>query len=748
MSPPKTHPSIVDGWFREINSQWPGQAMTLKVKHILHHEKSLFQDVLVFESETYGNVLVLDNVIQCTERDEFSYQEMIAHLPMASHPNPKDVLVIGGGDGGVIREVLKHKSVQKVTLCDIDEAVIRVSKEFLPKMSSCYEDRRVTVHIGDGFKFLPEHKDSYDVIITDSSDPVGPAEALFKAPYFNLLSESLKEGGNMSTQAECIWIHLPLIKTLKETCKKTFAVAEYAFTTIPTYPAGQIGIMVCSKEQGRDVKIPLRPVPDTKYYNSDVHRGSFLALPEFGRAMLEDGVNVAPKYSGQPGSNTTAKTTKKKVLLLGSGLVAGPAAEYITRHNHELTVGCRTFATAETLCGTLPNATPLSVDVSSPDALRQAIKGHDVVVSLVPYTYHASIMTAALEEKCSVVTTSYVNPAMRALEKRFIDEGLICFNEIGIPEWTTSGQSKQLMTCTNPAVKSEASTATAEASDNALGYKFSWSPVGVLMALKNDGKFIKDGEIAQVAGEQLMASAKPYFFSPAYNLVCYANRDSSVFKEFYGLKDVQNLCRGSLRYGGFCEVITAWKELGLLTDEPMEYLSRDAKPMTWIELTAKAAGSEANEAAVLAKLKTLKSFPADQYKVLTSKFRQLGLFSNERIVPRESPMRSLGALLEEKCQFEGAEVDLVLLQHTFEIERADGKMETLTSTLEAYGDRKGGPSAMARLVGVPCGMAVQFILEGVLTKPGVHAPYDEETCKLFRDRLETEEGITMVEKVV
>ena len=192
--------------------------------------------------------------------------------------------------------------------------------------------------------------------------------------------------------------------------------------------------MVCSKEQGRDVKIPLRPVPDTKYYNSDVHRGSFLALPEFGRAMLEDGVNVAPKYSGQPGSNTTAKTTKKKVLLLGSGLVAGPAAEYITRHNHELTVGCRTFATAETLCGTLPNATPLSVDVSSPDALRQAIKGHDVVVSLVPYTYHASIMTAALEEKCSVVTTSYVNPAMRALEKRFIDEGLICFNEIGVGE--------------------------------------------------------------------------------------------------------------------------------------------------------------------------------------------------------------------------------------------------------------------------------------------------------------------------
>ena len=101
-------------------------------------------------------------------------------------------------------------------------------------MSACYKDPRVTVFIGDGFKFLPEHKDSYDVIITDSSDPVGPAEALFQAPYFQLLKEALREGGHMSTQAECIWLHLPLIKELKETCKKTFAVAEYAFVTIPT----------------------------------------------------------------------------------------------------------------------------------------------------------------------------------------------------------------------------------------------------------------------------------------------------------------------------------------------------------------------------------------------------------------------------------------------------------------------------------------------------------------------------------
>lgn len=111
----------IDGWFREISDMWPGQAMTLKVKQVLHHEKSKYQDVLIFESTDYGRVLVLDNVIQCTERDEFSYQEMITHLAMNSHPEPKKVLVIGGGDGGVLREVVKHECVEEATLCDIDE---------------------------------------------------------------------------------------------------------------------------------------------------------------------------------------------------------------------------------------------------------------------------------------------------------------------------------------------------------------------------------------------------------------------------------------------------------------------------------------------------------------------------------------------------------------------------------------------------------------------------------------------------
>ena len=261
------------------------------------------------------------------------------------------------------------------------------------------------------------------------------------------------------------------------------------------------------------------------------------------------------------------------------------------------------------------------------------------------------------------------------------------------------------------------------------------------------------------------ASAQPYYFNPAYNLVCYPNRDSTPFKEFYGLKDVQNLCRGSMRYGGFCEVVIVWREMGFIDDTQQEYLQRGAPSMTWIQLTAKLLGVEPTEAAVLAKLKTLKSIPSNQYTLITSKLRSLGLFSSERVSPRGSVMRTLSALLEEKCQFQPGEVDIVLLQHTFEIVWPDGKTETRKSTLEAYGDRNGGPSAMARLVGVPCGMAVQFVLAGKLNKPGVHAPYDEEvsvefvclfvndanakqTCAMFRDRLEKEEGISMIEKTV
>ena len=263
-----------------------------------------------------------------------SYQEMIAHIPLASHPDPKKVLVIGGGDGGVVREALKHSTVVQVVLCDIDEAVIRVSKQYLPHMSSLLEDERVEVHIGDGFAFLKEHTESYDVIITDSSDPVGPAQTLFEKPYFQLLHDSLRDGGSISTQAECQWIHLPFIKGLTSLMENIFSIVEYAFTTIPTYPSGQIGFVVATKDKTRDLKVPLRNVPDCRYWNKDVHTAAFI-LPEFTRSLLVEGKDLRPTLG-----KAAAEAKAKKVLLLGSGYVAKPAAEYILREQvNELTIG-------------------------------------------------------------------------------------------------------------------------------------------------------------------------------------------------------------------------------------------------------------------------------------------------------------------------------------------------------------------------------------------------------------------------
>lgn len=216
---------------------------------------------------------------------------MIAHLALNSHPNPKKVLVIGGGDGGVLREIVKHSCVEEAVLCDIDGDVIEVSKKYLPSLSVGFKHPKVKTHIGDGFKFLQENKDSFDVIITDSSDPEGPAETLFQQPYFELLSGALTEKGVITTQAESIWLHLNIIKDLKKACGKVFPVAEYAYCTIPTYPSGQIGFMVCSKDANANVKKPLREWSDdeevtlNRYYNKRIHEASFV-LPNWAHKAL------------------------------------------------------------------------------------------------------------------------------------------------------------------------------------------------------------------------------------------------------------------------------------------------------------------------------------------------------------------------------------------------------------------------------------------------------------------------------
>ncbi|KMT07280.1 hypothetical protein BVRB_6g149100 [Beta vulgaris subsp. vulgaris] len=296
---PNSMSSIIPGWFSEISPMWPGEAHSLKVEKILFQGKSKYQDVIVFQSSTYGKVLVLDGVIQLTERDECAYQEMITHLPLCSIPNPKKVLVIGGGDGGVLREVARHSSVEHIDICEIDEMVVTVSKDYFPEVAVGYDDSRVKLHIGDGVAFLKEAQEgTYDAIIVDSSDPIGPAKELFEKPFFQSIARALRPGGVVCTQAESIWLHMHIIEDIVSNCREIFkGSVNYAWTTVPTYPSGVIGFMLCSTEGPQvDFKHPVNPIDKIentenearplKFYNSELHSAAF-CLPSFAKKVIE-----------------------------------------------------------------------------------------------------------------------------------------------------------------------------------------------------------------------------------------------------------------------------------------------------------------------------------------------------------------------------------------------------------------------------------------------------------------------------
>lgn len=762
-----THPSIRDGWFYETSSQWPGQALSLQVRRILHTEQSKYQDVLVFESETYGNVLVLDGAIQVSERDEFSYQEMIAHLPINSHPNPKRVLIIGGGDGGVLREVVKHASVEEAILCDIDEAVPRVSKKYLPNMAQGLTHPKSTVIIGDGFAFLkdPKNKGRFDVIITDSSDPDGPAEVLFQQPYFALLKEALAPGGHISTQGESMWVHLDLIGKLTKSTQELFPVAKYAFTTIPTYPCGQIGFVVCSLDGDRKVNEPLRTVPDCRYYNNDVHRAAFV-LPEFARRVVEDGEPApGPVVATGDGASAT-KHDPKKILLLGSGYVARPALEYLLRTpEYSVTVGSQRNATS--LYPDHPRVKPVQVSVADEQSLSDAIQGHDLVISLIPYIYHANVIKAACKHKVDVLTTSYISDAIRELEPEIKKAGITVFNEIGLDPGLDHLYAVKAIKDVHDAggkIKSFLSYCgglpAPEAATNPLGYKFSWSSRGVLLALRNTAKFYQapHKEAQVVTGLDLMASAKPYYIMPAFAFVAYPNRDSTPFREFYGIPEAETLIRGTLRYQGFPEFVLALVRLGFLDEDAKDWLKEG---LTWSALTAKLVGASSTDETALVKGVRAKCAFTDaehEARVLQG-LRWLGLLSNTPATINGTPAQrekneggnlldTLCKNLEAKCAYGPSERDMVMLQHRFEIETKDGEHKTLTSTLLDYGV-PGGVSSMAKLVGVPCGVAARLLLEGNpgLKQVGILAPYTPEIAEPIRLAL-VAEGIALEERYV
>ncbi len=284
-----------------------------------------------------------------------------------------------------------------------------------------------------------------------------------------------------------------------------------------------------------------------------------------------------------------------------------------------------------------------------------------------------------------------------------------------------------------------------ENSGNPLGYKFSWSSRGVLLALRNPASFYEDSKIVNVDGPDLMAIAKPYHIYPGFAFVAYPNRDSTLYKERYNIPEAQTIIRGTLRYAGFPEFVKVLIDIGFLSDEKLDFLT---KPIVWKEITQKILGASSSSEEDLTWAITSKTTfkNTEQKNQLLAGLKWLGLFSSEEIIPRGNPLDTLCATLEKKMQFGEGERDLVMLQHRFEVQMKDGTKQTRLSTLCEYGNPS-GYSAMAKLVGIPCACAVKKILDGSISEKGVLAPMSSKINDPLVDELK-KYGISCVEEII
>ena len=273
-------------WFSELHTG--NVKLSIKIEKQLFSGESEYQRIDVFDSEEFGKFISLDGEIVFSEKDEFIYDEMVTHVPMAVHPCVKDVLIIGGGDGGAAREAVRHPEVESVTMVDIDGQVIELSKKYFPEISKAIleKDPKLTVKVGDGIAFMREAENYYDVIIVDCSDPVGPGEGLFSYDFYKDTFKALKEDGLFVQQTESPFMHRKLVKDIFDCVSDIFPITRLYTAFIPLYPSGMHCFTMGSKKYD-----PLAWEPNrkrtfpTKYYNEGIQKSAFV-LPNFVKDLL------------------------------------------------------------------------------------------------------------------------------------------------------------------------------------------------------------------------------------------------------------------------------------------------------------------------------------------------------------------------------------------------------------------------------------------------------------------------------
>lgn len=278
-------------WFDEV--LYATQRQSFRIDRELFRGRSDFQDVLIFENETLGRVLALDGVVQVTERDEFVYHEMLTHLPLLAHGAAKNVLIIGGGDGGILREALRHP-IERAVMVEIDGMVIEQCRRHMPSVcGGAFEDPRTELIVGDGVKFMAETAKRFDLIVVDSTDPFGPAEALFGEAFFRDARERLTERGVLVTQNGVPFFQPREISETYARRRALFPLTGFYVAAIPTYYGGFMALGWASK--CLDLAVPDREAIaqryaalgiETRYYNPDIHLAA-LALPSYVRALMK-----------------------------------------------------------------------------------------------------------------------------------------------------------------------------------------------------------------------------------------------------------------------------------------------------------------------------------------------------------------------------------------------------------------------------------------------------------------------------
>jgi len=433
---------------------------------------------------------------------------------------------------------------------------------------------------------------------------------------------------------------------------------------------------------------------------------------------------------------------KKKVLVLGAGMVAGPLVHYLLEKEFEVKVASRTVSKAENLVQGYPDGEAQQLNAKNTDQMEELIQESDLAVSLLPPSFHTVPAEICIDKGKPLVTTSYVSEEMENLDGQAKESGVLLLNETGLDpgiDHMSAVKTIEEVHEEGGEIKAFRSYCGAlpapEESLNPLGYKFSWHPTGVLHASTSSARFLKEGEEIQVPGEDLFAAYEFKEIEGMGYFEQYPNRNSLPYMEKYDIPETETIYRATLRNIGWCEALKKMVDLGLLDDE-----TKDLQGLSFRELTAELVGcSTVNLEQQLAEKLNL-----DPYSRTLKTLEWLGLTGREEIPFDEgSPMKVLANRMEEKLSQGPGERDMVILRHEFEAHYGE-KKELIKATLVDYGDPEGDTS-IARTVGLPAAIASRMILEGQIDMSGVYIPVEEEIYEPILEELEAE-GIKFEEE--